>query len=257
MASERVLRRELCDLARILYERGHNAPPDGNLSARLTDRYLLCTPSMRHKGRLSPDDIVKVAAADGRAVDPLQRASSEIRMHLSIFAHRPDVHAIIHAHSPHTVGLTVAGVSMERPVVPEAILALGGIPTVPYASPTTADVPQAVLAFVHRYNAFVLERHGPVALGATLAEAFSRLEVVEHTARITVAALSAGGAKPLPEAEADHLRRMAIQAGFLRDPEGAPASLGDPPRSPRREEALIEELAARVVARLRTQGGPA
>lgn len=253
VASERALRQELCDLARVLYERGHNAPADGNLSARLSERYLLCTPSMRHKGRLAPEDIVKVAAADGRAVDPRQRASSEIRMHLAIFDHRPDVHAIIHAHSPSTVGLTVAGVSMERPVVPEAILALGGIPTVPYASPTTADVPQAVLGFVHRYNAFVLERHGPVALGASLAEAFARLEVVEHTARITVAALAAGGAKPIPEAEAEHLRRMAIQAGFLRDPEGAPPSLGEPPRSPEREEALIEALAEKVVARLRGQ----
>lgn len=241
----------MCELARILYERGHNAPPDGNLSVRLSERYLLCTPSMRHKGRLAPGDIVKVAATDGRTVDPVQRASSEIRMHLAIFAHRPDVRAIIHAHSPSTVGLTVAGVSMDRPVVPEAILALGGVPTVPYASPTTADVGEAVLAFVHRYNAFVLERHGPVALGATLDEAFSRLEVVEHTAKITVAALAAGGARPIGEEEAARLRQMAVEAGLLRDPDGAPASLGRAPRSPEEEERLVEELASRVVERLR------
>ncbi len=250
MASERALREELCELARTLYERGHNAPPDGNLSVRLSERYLLCTPSMRHKGRLVPADVVKVAAADGRPVDSRQRASSELRMHLSIFAHRPDVNAIIHAHSPSTVGLTVAGVSMERPVVPEAILALGGIPTVPYASPTTADVAEGVLPFARRMNAFVLERHGPVVLGASLAEAFSRLEVVEHTARITVAALSAGGAQPIPEAEAAHLRQMAVQAGILRDPEGTPPSLGRAPRSPADEDALVEALAKKVVERL-------
>lgn len=209
---------------------------------------------MRHKGRLSPGDIVRVRAADGQAVEPSQRASSEIRMHLAIFGHRSDVHAIIHAHSPSAVGLTVAGVSMERPVVPEAILALGGVPTVPYASPTTADVGDAVLAFVHRYNAFILERHGPVALGATLDEAFSRLEVVEHTAKITVAALAAGGARPIAEDEAARLREMAVQAGILRDPGGAPPSLGKAPRSPEDEERLIESLAARVVERLRRGG---
>lgn len=212
MASERLLREELCELARVLYERGHNAPGDGNLSARLSERYLLCTPTMRHKGRLSPTDLVKVAARDGRVVDSSQQASSEIRMHLAIFAARPDVCAIIHAHSPNTVALSVAGVSMDRPVVPEAILALGGIPTVPYQSPTTEDVAQAVLSFVRSHDAFVLERHGPVALGRTLAEAFNRLEVIEHTAKITVRALAAGGAVPIPDAEAQNLRRMAAAA---------------------------------------------
>jgi len=63
--SERTLRQEICDYGRMLYDRGHNAPGDGNLSARLTARYLLCTPTMRHKGRLSPADVVKVRAADG------------------------------------------------------------------------------------------------------------------------------------------------------------------------------------------------
>ena len=241
-------------MSRLLYERGHNAPVDGNVSARLSDRYLLCTPSLVHKARLSPSDIVKVRMTDGRTVEPAQRASSEIRMHLVIYGHRPDVSAIIHAHSPSTVGLTVAGVSLERPVVPEAVLALGGVPTVPYASPTTADVGAAVLGFVHRYNAFVLERHGPVALGQSIGEAFVRLEIVEHTARITVAALSAGGAQPLPEAETARLRDMAVQAGILRDPDGAPESLGRAPRAPEDDEALVEALARKVVEKLRELG---
>ena len=97
-----------------------------------------------------------------------------------------------------------------------------------------------------------LERHGPVTLGADLAEAFSRLEVVEHTARITVAALGAGGAKPIDEVEAAHLRRMAMEAGFLKDPEGAPASLGKRPKAPQSDDALIDALATRVVEKLKS-----
>ncbi len=250
LGSERLLRQALCDAARHLYERGHNAPGDGNLSARLSSRYLLFTPSMEHKGRLEPERIVKVSSPEGRPVDPRQRPSSEMKMHLAIYAHRADVNAIVHAHSPNAVALSVAGVSMEKPVVPEAVLALGGVPTVPYASPTTSDVPDAVIAFVDRYDAFVLERHGPVALGKTLDEAMSRLEIVEHTAHITVAALSAGGARPLPEAELDRLQRMAVDAGLLRDPRGAPPSLGKPPPAPRDDEAMVEALARRVLERL-------
>ncbi len=211
---EPALRRRICELAKVLYERGHNAPGDGNLSARLSERYLLCTPSGVHKGMLKPEQIVKLAASDGRLVDDRQRASSELRMHLALFEARPDVHAIIHAHSPNTVALTVAGVSMAEPVVPEVVLALGGVPTVPYASPTTMDVPDAVLGYARDHDAFILERHGTVALAADLDTAFMHVEVVEHTAKITIAALSAGGAQPL---DADERQKLQMMGQAARD----------------------------------------
>lgn len=227
----------------VLYERGHNAPADGNVSARLNARYLLCTPTLQHKGQLAPADIVKVRLSDGSGVDGTP--SSEIRMHLAIYRAREDVGAIVHAHSPYAVGLTVAGASLLEPVVPEAIQGLGGVPTVPYASPTTADVADAVLPFVLRYNAFILERHGTVSVGDDLAQAFARLEVVEHTAHITVAAMQAGGARPIPPAEAAKLRRMAEEAGVLRKIGG-----GEPRLRPGERE-LVDELVDRVLARLR------
>ncbi len=242
MTSERALREEIASIARLLYERGHNAPVDGNISARLSERYLLCTPTMAHKGRLRAEQVVKVAASDGRSVDPSQRASTEIRMHLAIYAERPDVHAIVHAHSPATVGLTVAGLSLAQPVVPEAILALGSVPTVPYASPTTADVPAMVRSYLRAHDAFVLERHGPVALGATLDEACTRLEIIEHTAKITIAALSAGGAPPIDAEEAEKLRAMARDAGILRGPVAEQKS-GD-------MDAIVDAIAKRVMERL-------
>jgi len=164
VVSEHRLRADICHAARVLYERGHNAPADGNVSARLGRRYLLCTPTGVHKGELSSDAIVKLRLADGLSIDE-KRPSSEIKMHLGIYRARADVGAIVHAHSPHAVGLTVSGQSMAEPVVPEAILGLGGIPTVPYASPTTADVAAAVLPYALRFNAFILERHGTVTLG--------------------------------------------------------------------------------------------
>jgi len=246
MTSERMLREELCRGAKQLYEGGHNAPADGNLSARVGMNALLTTPSGRHKATLRANEIVKIRLSDGGVIGG-GCPSSELKMHLAIYRARPDVRAIVHAHSPNAVGLTVAGHSLEDPVVPEAIQTLGGIPTVPYASPTTQAVAQAVLPYALRFNAFILERHGSVTLGADLAEALSRLEVVEHVARITVAALAAGGASPIPHEEAARLRRMAVEAGVLRpDPASTPArglSL--------QEEALVERLVERVLARLR------
>lgn len=216
---ERALRQALCDVGRHLYERGHGAPGDGNLSARLDGRTLLCTPTASHKGRLRADEIVAVDAETGAPRDPTQRASSELRLHLALYRERPEVGAIVHAHSPHAIACTVAGISLAEPLLPEAVFALAtaggalGCPTVPYASPTTEDVPAAVLAHARGALAFVLERHGPVALGRTLEEALARLEVVEHTARITLLAHAAGGARPLPAEEIARLRAMALASG--------------------------------------------
>lgn len=211
------LRTTLCELGRSLYDRGHNAPGDGNLSVRLDARTLLCTPTASHKGRLTPDRIVLVDLATGQPLDG-QRCSTEIRMHLAIYEERADVHAIVHAHSPHAVAMSVAGVSFAEPVVPEALFALGRVPTVPYASPATSDVADAVRPYARRAEAFVLERHGPVALGRTLEEAHARIEVLEHTARITVLARSLGRAEPIAADEAESLLRRALAAGAISRP---------------------------------------
>lgn len=215
---EAALRALLCETARSLFERGHNAPGDGNLTVRLGDAQLLATPTSTHKGRLTPPQIVLVDASTGAALDG-QRASTEMRLHLAIYRARPDVRAIVHAHSPHAVALTVAGRSMEAPVVPEAIQTLGAVPTVPYRSPTTADVAEAAVPFAMRAEAFILERHGPVALGRTLEEAYSRLEVLEHTAKITLLASLLGSATPIDPEEAALLRRRALAAGMISRPE--------------------------------------
>jgi len=169
---------------------------------------------MSHKGRLQPVQIVKVCAETGAGIDG--NPSSELKMHLAIYRTRPDVNAIVHAHSPYAVALTVAGHSLARPAVAEAIQLLGSVPTVPYASPTTADVAEAVTPIAKDHDAFILERHGTVALGSELEQAMSRIEIVEHTAKITAIALSVGGAPPIPEAEAERLRAMSVAAGLLR-----------------------------------------
>lgn len=213
MPFEPRLRDEIAEAAAHLYQQGHNAPVDGNISARLGERYLLCTPSQKHKGQLSSQQIVKVRLADGNSVEPSQKPSSEIRMHLAIYQNRPDVRAIVHAHSPYTTALTVAGKSLRDPVIPETILALGHVPTVPYASPTTVDVPAAVCDIAKMHNAFVLERHGPVALGETLEQAMTRLEIVEHTAKITWMAEALGATTPIDATEHAKLRELALGLG--------------------------------------------
>ena len=124
MSLESELRDAMCEVGRRLYERNLVVATDGNLTVRLDESRFLSTASGKALGELCPDDIV-VANARGEKVAGEGKVNSEIFMHLTAYELRPDVHAVIHAHPPKAVGLTVAGVSLEEYVLPELVVAVG------------------------------------------------------------------------------------------------------------------------------------
>src|SRR5581483_4573849 len=91
-----------------LYERGLVAGPDGNVSVRLADGSILVTPSGFSKVDVTPNDLVRVDL-DGQVLDGAHRPSSELRMHLRLYARRTDINAVVHAHPPTATGFAVAG----------------------------------------------------------------------------------------------------------------------------------------------------
>ena len=95
------------------------------------------------------------------------RPSSETPMHLTLYRCRPDIGAVVHAHPPLTTALTVAGYQLAPPLLPEAVVALGEVPTIPYQMPTTWQFANDVGAAMRQAEAALLENHGSVAVGAT------------------------------------------------------------------------------------------
>ena len=202
--TEHELRREMVRIGRLMWERGYVAATDGNLSARLSSNRLLVTPSGSSKGFLSADDLV-VIRPDGAPLGGYRgrerRPSSEIAMHLAVYERRPDVQAVVHAHPPLATAFSIAGVSLARCVLPEVVVALGSIPTTEYATPGTEEVPASIREAIAGHDAVILAHHGSLTVGATLWEAYLRLEKVEHTAQITLAAQQLGRVRTLsPEA---------------------------------------------------------
>ena len=120
-------------------------------------------------------------------------------MHLAAYAARPDVAAVIHAHPVTAVALTVAGVPPPSDLVPEAAVTLGEIPVAPFAIPGTDEVPASLAPYLAGHDVVLLERHGAIALGRTLEEAFQRMETLERVARVAVAARLLGRCEPLPQ----------------------------------------------------------
>jgi L-fuculose-phosphate aldolase len=213
------LRRELVEIAHRLDARGLLVGLDGNLSARLPDGNVLCTRAGVAKGRLTEDDLVEVDP-EGRWRAGWGRPTSEIAVHLACYAARPDVGAVVHAHPPAAIACTLAGIDLDRPILPEVVLTLGTVPTLPYVRTGTDALAEAVRAAILHRDALLLARHGAVTVAATPWTALHHLETVEHLARIALDVARVGGVPALPPDEAIALRRAG-----LRRYGGPPAAL--------------------------------
>jgi L-fuculose-phosphate aldolase len=206
---EVALRGALVETCRRLHARDLIGAGEGNVSVRLGSDRFLVTPSGANKGYLAPEDLVVVDAA-GAVLEGTGRASTELRMHLAAYAARPDVAAIVHAHPITAVALTVAGVPPPNDLVPEAAVTLGELAVAPFATPGTDEVPASLAPLFARHDVILLARHGALALGRTLVEAFDRMETLERVARIALVARLAGRCEPLP---AEAVAKVLAAAG--------------------------------------------
>lgn len=235
-AKEPALRERLALVCQRLYQKGLIAAGDGNVSLRLDDERVLVTPSGFHKGFILPDELI-VTDLKGRRLRGAHNPSSEFAMHALVYAERPDVAAVVHAHPPITVALALAGVSLTDCVLSETCLLLGSVPTAPYSTPTTSEVPESLRPYVRKANAIVMHRHGALTMGRTVEEAWQRMEAVEHSAKIIHAARAIGEVVPLPPPEAKKLDQLAQRLGIPRPPE--PPAIAPSERS---EAAIIEAV---------------
>jgi L-fuculose-phosphate aldolase len=197
-------RREIVKVCRRLYAAGLIAGQDGNVSVRVDDT-ILVTPAGMNKVDVTEGDIVELSL-DGAPRAGGGAASSEVLMHLRIYERRPDVGAVVHAHPPIATGFGVAGLDFMDDVLPEAIFLLGGVPLVPYATPGTPALGDALEPFLARHDGFLLANHGATTVGPTLLLAHQRMESLEHTARILYTARTLGRVNTLEPHEADALR---------------------------------------------------
>jgi L-fuculose-phosphate aldolase len=214
--TEDSLRKSIVAVGRRLYQRGLIVAGDGNISARLPDGNILITPAGLCKGELDPADLVVVSlSGELRRAAPQRCQSSEQLLHLYAYQRRPDIQACLHAHPPTAVALTLAGISMAEPLLPEALLALGPVPTAPYARTGTAEMGQAISALVADHDAMLLSHHGALTLGPNPLAAYFQMEQIEHCARIIHAARMLGPIAPLPAeriAELSALRAANLAA---------------------------------------------
>jgi L-fuculose-phosphate aldolase len=216
-------RREICNVGRWLYERGHIVACEGNISVRLDADRILTTPTCMNKGMMSPQDLV-IMDMEGRHLQGDRKISSEAAMHLLFYRMRPDVNAVCHAHPPTATGFAAAGLALDEALLPEVVVSLGMIPLVRYATPGTPDLSTVIEPYVPHYDALLLANHGAVTSGPDLETAFFRMETVEHFAKISMNARIVGEPQLLSTREVAKL--MAARSRYhVTPPPGGGAEL--------------------------------
>jgi L-fuculose-phosphate aldolase len=221
---------ELAEYARRLHARGWVANHDGNVSVREgaatgQQRYL-ATPTATSKAAVTAESLIVVDEAGAKVAGP-GKPFSEIGLHLTVYRNRPDVNAVIHAHPPTATGFAVAGVGLDEPLLPEAVVSLGpGIPTVPPAAPGPAAC-QVLAPLTGAHDAVLLGGHGVLTWGVDLEQAYLRMELVEHLAKVALVARQLGGARPVAPALLPALLEARRKAG-LGQPAPAAASPAEP-----------------------------
>lgn len=213
MISELEARKRICDVGRKMYQREFVAGHEGNLSIRLAPDRILCTPTMHCKGELEPEDLC-VVDGDMNQIKGPHRPTSEIRLHLSIYRQRSDVHAVVHSHPPHATAFAVAHRALPTRYLAEPDLFLGETGIAPFAVPGTEEFANSIDPFVQQTNAVLLANHGLVTYGLDLKSAFWMTEIFDASCRTLLLSLQLGGPQRLSDQQGRALAVKRANFGF-------------------------------------------
>jgi L-fuculose-phosphate aldolase len=213
MINEYKLKEQICEIGRRVYARGFAAANDGNISYRLNDREVLCTPTMVCKGFMKCEDMCKVDY-EGKQLAGTRKRSSEILLHLAVYKNRPDVQAVVHCHPPHATAFAVAGVPIPQCVLPEVEVFLGDVPTAVYETPGTQKFADTIVPHLKASNTIILANHGTVTFGPDLEKAYWNSEIIDAYCKILILARQLGNVNYFTPQQTQELLALKKKLGY-------------------------------------------
>lgn len=212
--NDRKLKELICEIGRRVYNKGFAAANDGNISIRVGENEVLCSPTMICKGFMTPDDICAVDM-EGKQIAGKRKRTSEVLLHLEIMRNRPDVKAVVHCHPPHATAFAVAREPIPQCILPEIEVFMGEVPIAPYETPGGQKFAETVTPFVKNgVNTIILTNHGTVTFGADLEQAYWKTEILDAYCRILLLAKQLGKVTYLNERESVELLDLKKKLGF-------------------------------------------
>ncbi|MDP8208226.1 MAG: class II aldolase/adducin family protein [Candidatus Electryonea clarkiae] len=188
---------------------------EGNLSVRINQTEIMITASNCCNGELTAGDFVTLNL-DGEVINGTSKPSSEKEAHLVVYRSRSDVNAVIHAHPPNAIALTIAGKSLEAVPLPEAAYSFGSIPTCKFAVPGTDEGGRVVNKWIKERDALLLDHHGAITVGENLQQAMARMEMLESVAKIVWLYSQLGEDIKLGNENIKRIAKAALKAGTTK-----------------------------------------
>jgi L-fuculose-phosphate aldolase len=216
-------RRALAEAGRWVASRGLVVGTAGNLSTR-ADEHIVVTPMGGVLGELTPE-MMSVVDPKGTRLDGDLAPTSELPLHLLIYG-TTDAQGVAHVHAP--ASTAVACTHDELPAVHYTILELGGaIRVAPYATFGSDELAANVTSALRGRVAALMENHGSVAYGKDIAQACSRIDLLEWHAELYVRCLAVGTPRVLSGGQLEAVVMAALDKGYgVRD-----AAAGRPRRT--------------------------
>jgi len=209
------LKKEILQVGVRLYERGYIAANDGNISVRIDQNRVLITPTRMCKGFMKASDL-SVIDMNGKLISG-RKPSSECDFHVKIFRDRQDVNSVCHAHPPYATGFAVAGIPLDKMVLPEVIIRLGIVPIVEYGTPGHGDLYDQIQKKLKDHDAFLLANHGAITVGNSIMDAYDKMETLEHFAKIQFIAHLLGKVNTLTPEQVEKLIPLREKFGVRKD----------------------------------------
>lgn len=181
--SEFEAKNAIIEIGKRMYNKGFVAANDGNISVKVGPNAIWSTPTGVSKGFMTVNMLVKTDM-NGKVLMGRNKPSSELKMHLRVYQENQDVMAVTHAHPPVATSFAIAGISLDKAVLPEAVVQLGSVPIAHYATPGSQEVPDSIAPFCKTHNGVLLANHGALSWGKDVFDAFYRLESMEYYATI-------------------------------------------------------------------------
>ncbi|MDR3740998.1 MAG: class II aldolase/adducin family protein [Terracidiphilus sp.] len=239
-------RAEILEVGRKLWERGYVDGNGGNISVRVGQQYLLCTPTMISKRDMEPDDLC-LADLNGTILVGDRPRTSELLLHLEIYKANPKARAVVHCHPPHATAWAVVGEAPPNGYVTEFELMVGPVAVAPYETPGTQAFAETVIPFVEEHNTILLANHGIVCWADSATHAEWLVEIVDTYCKTLGVAQQIGRPlKRIPEEKIEELLQAKRRMGLPDARLGRRTPVMEMPAAGAELDLMVEEELGRL-----------
>lgn len=180
------IREKICNLGRSFYDRGLTHGSSGNISVRLENDDIICTPTNVSLGSLDPAKLTHIDG-QGRLLSG-DMPTKEMPLHHAMYQTRGDDNAIVHLHSTYSVAFSMLkNLNPDNPMPPLTayyLMKVGRLALLPYFVPGSPAIGDAIKGLAGKYSAVLLANHGPVVSGQSLDSAGWAIEELEQTCKL-------------------------------------------------------------------------